>query len=175
METTINNVYDYSTVIPVIEKIGTIVQFLDGVYSHFMNLSKEEEERNSKLKEEYQEYKYRNRYSFFEINIRKKIDDVFHSDYVTCKNLESFKKMYDEGNLINMEKLEIKMSLSFARGKGYFDNEKYDNDFSIVFEPYNIKFIRKSNYEDPEIDEIEKRINEIFNSFDKCNTIFCSK
>jgi hypothetical protein len=175
MEKAIDNVYDYSNIVPVIDKIGIIVQFFDGVFNRLMSISEEEKARNEKLKPEFQEHQYKNYYSNFEITIRKPIDNSLSHDYTTCKNFESFSNLYREGKINNISDMKIVMNLDFSRGKGYLNLTKFENQFVVDFQPYNIKFTRKSNYEDSEMDAIEKRIIELLNSFDTCNTIFCSK
>lgn len=53
--------------------------------------------------------------------------------------------------------------------------KEHENLFKISFNPYNIVFIRKSNYADSSMDNIENVINEILKKFSVQNTIFCTK
>ena len=48
-ETIINNEYDYSNIIPKIENITYIIQYCDHIYSYFLKLLEEDENKNKKL------------------------------------------------------------------------------------------------------------------------------
>ena len=81
---------------------------------------------------------------------------------------------YNSGHLINVDSVVITLDLSFKRGKDMATKE-HENLFKISFKPYNIVFTRKSNYADPNMDQIENVINEILKKFRVQNTIFCTK
>ena len=49
------------------------------------------------------------------------------------------------------------------------------NDFKIIFRPYDIKFIRKSNFNEESMNQIESSINSILSKFAVANSIFCAK
>ena len=76
--------------------------------------------------------------------------------------------------LKNVSKLIISLNIDFYRGTN--DNKQiHENSFKISFEPYNIKFIRKSNIKDEEMDMIENNIRRILDSFKVQDSIFYSK
>ena len=66
------------------------------------------------------------------------------------------------------------MNIDFARGKGE-SLDTNENSFVISFKPYEIKFKRKSNHNDPEMNQIEESINAIMRQLPVSNTIFCTK
>ena len=64
--------------------------------------------------------------------------------------------------------------MDFYRGNGE-NTVEHENLFKMVFKPYEITFIRKSNFNDPSMDKIEEEINSIFKQFPVANSIFCNK
>ena len=92
----------------------------------------------------------------------------------TYKNYESYIEAINSNRIVNVDRIEITMNLSFCRGKS--DNrESHENSFKISFEPYDIRFVRKSNYKDAEMDQVENNINGLMRQFPTVNTIFYSK
>ena len=168
-EDVISNSFDYSNAIPTAENISYIIQFCDNVFNHFIKLIKEDEIKNERLKFEYRDYLYQEHYhQKFEITIRKGYE------HTSFKNYSSFMNAVNSKQISNISSLEIKLNLSFFRGKK--DNSiAHENEFRILFEPYNIKFDRKSNLKDNEMDQIEKKINELMKKLPIANTIFYSK
>lgn len=166
----INNEYDFSNIIPVVEYVSYLIKYCDNVYNEMVNKMNEEEEKNIQFKPEYKEFMYKKNYGTnFEIYIREKT-----YNNITCKNFNDFKNAVDSGNLKNINGLDIRLNLDFKRGKG--DNlEEYENSFLIKFEPYKIIFARKSNYNDSEMNQIESNISDILNKFPVVNSIFCTK
>ena len=74
----------------------------------------------------------------------------------------------------NVSGVDIKLNMDFERGReGNF--ESHENNFVIIFKPYEITFSRKSNYNDVNINQIENQINEILKKFPVANCIFCNK
>lgn len=169
-ETIINNEYDYSNIIPTIENITRIIKYCDQLYNSFLKLIEDDEQKNQKLKYEFQNYNYKKTYSEgLEINIRQK---SYNS--ITCKNYSSFIEAINSDQLINLDSLEIELNLDYKRG----NNDKlshHQNLFKITFKPYEIKFVRKSNYKESEMNQVENNLNEILKSFPVANTIFCTK
>jgi len=169
-ETTINNEYDYSNIIVTEEFVNYLVQYCDQVYSHFISLIEEDNQRNKKLKYEFQNYNYKTKYSErFEVMIKNK-----SYNYITCKNYSSFLEHLNNGNLKNIDGLQIELYLDYKKGT----NDKFkehNNSFKISFKPYEIKFLRKSNYNDPDMNKIENDINAILKKAPAINTIFCFK
>lgn len=93
---------------------------------------------------------------------------------ISCKNYDSFIEAVKNGQVSNIESLEIHLVLDYKRGK--IDNlNSYENDFNITFKPYQISFIRKANHQEIEMNQIENNLNEILKKFPVTNTIFCSK
>lgn len=165
-----NNEFDYSNIIPTIEGIIYLVQYCDSVYKKFLSLIEEDEKKNEQYKEEYKNYSYKKCYgNRFEVYIRTK-----NYNNITCKDYESFKTAIDDGNLVCVNGLDIKMDLDFKRGKGN-DLVEYDNSFSIIFKPYDITFVRSSNHDEFDMNQIEDNINNILKKFNSVNTIFCTK
>ena len=64
--------------------------------------------------------------------------------------------------------------MDFRRGRES-NLEEHENTFIIKFEPYDITFARKSNYNDQIMNQIEDQINQILQKFPIANSIFCNK
>jgi hypothetical protein len=165
-----NNEFDYSNSVPTIEYVTYLVQYCDNIYKHFLSLIEEDKKRNEKFKDEYKNYNYKKSFrEEFEIYIKLK-----SYNNITCNDFNSFKTAIEDGNLNNVNGIDIKLNLSYERGKGK-DLIKHENSFSIIFNPYNIVFARKSSHNEPEMNQIENNINEILKKFPVVNTIFCTK
>ena len=54
----VNNEYDYSNIIPVIDNVTYLVAFCDSIYNNFLKLIANDEEKNKPFKEEYKEYNF---------------------------------------------------------------------------------------------------------------------
>lgn len=93
---------------------------------------------------------------------------------ITCKDYESFASAVRDGNLNQVNGLDIKLCMDFERGKGN-NYDEHENSFTIIFKPYEITFARKSNHNDPSMNKIEEQINEILKKFPVANSIFCNK
>ena len=166
----INNEYDYSNIVPTIEAITYLVQYCDQMNKQLTKLVEEDEEKNKQFKSEYQEYMYKKSYGQdFHVYIREK-----SYNNITCKDYESFISAVKDGNLNQVNGLDIKLCMDFERGKGN-NYDKHENSFAIIFNPYEITFARKSNYNDSNMNKIEEQINEILKKFPVANTIFCNK
>ena len=166
----INNELDYSNIIPNIDPISELVKYCDQVYQELTKLVEEDEEKNKQFKTEYKEWNYKKSYGqLFEVIIREK-----NFNNIICKNHSQFISAVEGGNLNDINSLEIRLCMDFYRGKGD-DTVEHENSFIISFKPYYITFIRKSNYDDSNMDRIEDEINSIFKSFSVANTIFCNK
>lgn len=169
-KTIINNEYDYSNCLPTVEGVTYLVQYLTNVYEDFKALLVSDEENNKQLKAEYKVWKYKKNYKE-RINIY-----INYNNYnsVTCKDFSSFKSVVDNDNLNNVKKISINLDLDYDRGTGE-NLEDCENHFTIVFEPYNIFFVRKSNNNENDINQIEANIKMILEKFPVVNTIFCTK
>lgn len=171
VETNINNEFDYSNIIVGVENLAYIVQYCDNVYSSFKTLLDEDEKMNERLKYEFKNYDYKRTYGDnFEIRIRQK--NYYNS--TSCKNYNSFIDVVRQGQLKNVDALEIELNLDYKRGKSD-ELKNHENSFKITFKPYDIKFIRKSNYNEKNMNQIEENINAILKKFPTANSIFCSK
>lgn len=170
-ESIINNEFDYSNILPVVNYIGYLVQYCDQIYKKLLKLQEQDEEKNKPLKYQYKEYNFKRKYSQgLEIYIREK---NFHNN-ITCKDYDTFKTAIDDGNLKNVSSIDIKLNMDFERGhEGNF--EVHENNFIIIFKPYEITFSRKSNYNDRIMEQIEKEINDILKKFPIANCVFCDK
>ena len=166
----INNEYDYSNVLPVVNAISYLVNYCDLMNKQLIKLVEEDEQKNTQFKVEYKEYNYAKSYKqYFEVSVRN-IDGKRDS----CKDYSSFVDLVNKGGLKNVCDISIKLDLCFKRGK-YFSLEEHENNFVIRFKPYDIKFTRKSNFEDTSMDEIEEQIRKIMDSFPVANCVFCDK
>lgn len=168
--TIVNNEFDYSNVLPTIECVKYLVQYCDNTYKQLLNLVEQDEEKNKQFKPEYKEYNYAKSYGArFEVYIREK-----SYNNITCKDYNTFETAVNNGDLKNILGLEIKMELDFKRGNGN-NLEEYNNSFVILFNPYDIKFARKSDHIESNMNEVENQINNILKSFPVANSIFCTK
>lgn len=166
----INNEYDYSTVISTIDAVAYLVQYCDNIYKNFIALTDEDEKRNEQFKQEFKNYTFKKVYSDrFAVYIRNK-----HYNFITYKDFVSFQSAINTGNLTNVDSLEIQLKMNFERGNGNKLVE-YENSFSVVFKPYDIKFTRMSNHNELKMNQIENGIRDILNKFQTVNTIFCTK
>ncbi len=162
--------YDYSNVVPEIQTISILAQYAYKQYDNLVKLFNENEERNEKLKLEFQNWEYKKSFS---ATCEVKIYNKDFYNIITCKSYESLIDVFNN-NLNNVRKLEIYLDLSFRRGNE-LDLIEHKNLLNVSFEPYNIKFLRKSNFTDVNIDNIENEINQLLKKFRVQNTIFCTK
>ena len=163
----VNHEYLYPNILAVREYVENLVRFCDGAYRAFMNKVIEEEKKNEPLKYEHREYKYKKSYG------------TWMKIYISTNNSVSleydddgaFRTAVNNGKLNNVSSLNIELNLDFGKGKeGSIEDHK--NEFRIEFRPYNIKFVRNSNYTDPEMDELEKQIVKLMEDFPATKTIF---
>ena len=166
----INNEYDFSNKVPLIEYINYLVNYCNQQFKELERLIKDDEEKNKMLKDDYRTYNYKKNYgSSFEVRITEN-----NCNTIYCKDIEMFTSAVNSGNVKNICKLVIDLNLDFDRGK-IGNIEKHENSFKIHFSPYDIKFKRNSNYSDNTMDLIEKEIKEILDKFPTVNCIFCTK
>lgn len=166
----IHNEYDYSNVVPAIENIAYLIQYLDSVYKQFLSLIEEDQKKNEQFKVEYKNYSFKRMFSErFTITIMQQSFST-----ITCKDFNSFQSAVDDGNLKNIRSLDIIMQLDFKRGIGN-NLVDHENLYHIVFKPYEITFTRKSNHNELQMNQIEKDIKDIFSQIPIVNTIFCTK
>ncbi len=170
-EIEISREYDYSNSVPEVQNILFLAKYCYSYYVQLIKMCEEDEEKNRILKSEYKDFLYKKSFSSkYEVAIREK--DVFSS--LSCKTYDSLVEAANSGHLKNVESVVITLDLSFRRGRDMATKE-HENLFKISFKPYNIVFIRKSNYADSSMDNIENVINEILKKFRVQNTIFCTK
>ena len=170
VETVINNEKDYSNIIPIAENIAYLIQYCDQVYNQFLKLIEEDEARNAKIKYEMQNYNFKKSFGErFEIIVREK-----NYNTVNCKNFDSYMELYNNGQIKNLDSLEINLELDYQTGSNS-SLITHENSFVIKFKPYEITFIRKSNFKNFNMEQIENNINEILKKFAVVNTIFCTK
>lgn len=170
VETVINNEYDYSTIIPSGEAIGYIVQYCENLYTQFTTLVNNDERKNETLKYEYKNYEYGKHFkSEFTVTIKKS-----GLNNIICKSYSSYLDVLNSGNINNVNGLDIIMDLSYKRGDNTHIIE-HRNDFKVIFRPYDIRFIRKSNHNENNMNQIENSINAILKQFPTANSIFYSK
>ena len=171
-EVAINHQFDYSNSIADISNVINLIKYGDTCYNQLIQICEQEEEKNSKLKQDYKFYQYKKMYTTkYEILIREK-NSSFQT--LTLKGYEQFMEAVNNGQLNNVEKLIIELNLSYKRGK-YLEEKEHENIFKISFQPYNIVFSRQSNYEDEGMNQMENAINNMLKNFQVINTIFCTK
>lgn len=166
----INNEYDYSNIVPTKDAISYLIKYCDSLNNELTRLVDEDEEKNKQFKEEYKDYMYKK--SFGQLFAIKIVSKSYN--HIECENFNSFNSAIQGGNVDNVSSLKITLCLDFYRGKG-LSNVEHENSFIISFKPYEIKFIRKSNFEDKMMNEIENNINNILKKFPIANCIFCAK
>lgn len=172
MEIVINNQFDYSNIVPEKEPVSYLIQYCEVVYNHFLELAESDEEKNEKLKMEFQNYEYKKSYETkFEVMIRE-VGSSFNN--LSFPNYASFLEALKEGRIKDVTSLTIELNLTYRRGKS-LNLSDYRNVFKIVFQPYNIVFTRDSNHNEQSMNQVENNINEILKSFKVQNTIFCTK
>ena len=166
----INNEFDYSNAIPTIECVTYLVEYCYNLYNQLSMLIAEDEKRNEPLKYEYKNYNYKHHYMMeFEVYIREK-----SYNNIKCDDLETFKSAVEDGNLKNIDSMDIKLDLSYKRGREN-ELETYENSYTILIKPFDMLFARKSNHSEENMNLIESNINEILKKFPTVNSIFCTK
>lgn len=163
----IQNQHYYSTIIPTGECITFLVQYCCDEYDKFIALT-EEVEKNKEQHGEYN-YSFQKGTTVFEISVRGKM----YSN-VVCHNLQEFEDSIQEKGLKDISSLEIKMHLNFKRDREDAGSE-HQNEFTITFKPYEISFIRKSNFNETMMNQIETNIDELLKRFPSINSIFSAK
>lgn len=175
LEKEVFNEYDYSNIVPEVEPITYLVRYCDTVYNQLLDMMKQEEKKNEKLKSEYRFYEYKKNYNTkFEVVIRKKSKEYTSLNNVECDSYNKFMEAVNDGHLKNVDSLVIKLNLSYKKGKDY-ELTNYDNSFKISMNPYDIKLIRKSNHAEDIMNQIENTLNDILKKFKTQDSIFCSK
>lgn len=163
----INNEFNYSSVIPTIEAISYLINYLYNKYVEFNNLVIRDEEKNKPFKLEYKDFQYKKSYGqLFEVYI---VEKTYHN--ITCKDYDTFLSAVKDGNLKNINSLTVKMCLDFFRGK---DNNlvEHENSYVINFKPFGTIFARKSNFNDDMMNNLENDINNILKQFPALDCIF---
>jgi hypothetical protein len=166
----INNQYDYSNIIPMLDAVSYLVEYCDKTNNLFSELTDKDEEKNKQYKIEYREYQYKKDYG------QQFSVAIYDKDYkcIRCKDFDSFMVAVRDGNLNNVSLLEINLYLGFYSGKG--DNlEMHNNKFEIIFKPYATSFTRTADHDDNIMNKIESEIIDILNQFPSANSIFCNK
>ncbi len=175
LEKEVFNEYDYSNIVPEVEPITYLVRYCDTVYNQLLDMMRQEEEKNEKLKSEFRFYEYKKNYNTkFEVVIRKKSKDFASINSIECDSYNKFMAAVNDGHLKNVDSLVIKLNLSYKKGKDY-ELTNYDNSFKISMNPYDIKLIRKSNHAEDIMNQIENTLNDILKKFKTQDSIFCSK
>lgn len=163
----IQNQHNYSTIIPTGECITYLVQYCADEYQKFTALT-EEVEKNKEQHGEYN-YSFKKGASLFEIAIRGK-----QYSNIVCENFQEFEAAIQEKGLKDISSLEIKMHLNFKRDREEVGTE-HQNEFVIIFRPYEISFSRKSNYNETMMNQIETNIDDVLRRFPSINSIFSAK
>lgn len=134
-------------------------------------MCEEDEQKNERFKSEYKNYQYQKTFgTSFNVYVRS------GESYTTtdCPDYNSLLTMAQSNQLTNVKSLKISLSLTYKRGN-YTNFEEHTNEFNIEFKPYDIKFTRKANHRENNMEQIETAIVNYFNNVERTNTIFCSK
>ena len=115
-------------------------------------------------------YQYGKKYSR---GLEISIYDKNYKSFI-CKNLQEYLNAIQNNQVSNIRKLNITLEINFKRGQQP-NIEEHENEFEIEFQPYEITFTRKSNFDDRNMQQIETDINEILKKFPAIDTIFCTK
>ena len=166
----INNEFDFSTIVPMSQYIGGLVQYCEKVSNHYLQLIEQDKERNEKLKYEYKEFQYGEKYG---TGLKVVIYDKSFR-YIECNDFLSYSQAIQNKQINNIDSLEIRLEINFKRGTGN-NCKAYNNEFIVRFRPYDIKFTRKANFNDDMMKQIENNINELLKKFPAVDTIFCTK
>ncbi len=169
-KTVINNEFDYSNILPTKEAVLYLVQYCDQMNKQLTKLVEADEEKNKPFKDEYKEYNYK--HSFGQVLDIYIVEKGYNN--ITCKDYDTFLTTAKNGDLDNVSSINIKLCLDFYRGRKE-NLVQHENSFHILFHPYEIKFARKSNFQDSDMDQIENQINQILKQFPVANCIFCTK
>lgn len=163
----VNHEYLYPNVLVVREYVENLAGFCYKAYRALSKKVTEEEEKNEPLKYEHREYDYKKSYGMrFKIYIWTN-----NSGSLEYDSDDALRTAAANGRLNDVSSLKIEMDLDFGRGKeGAIEEHK--NEFVISFRPYDIKFVRNSNYNDPEMDDLEKQIVNLMEDFPATKTIF---
>jgi hypothetical protein len=169
VETIISNEYDYSNV--VVDRISllSLAQYVNEIYIKMTDIFNEEEKKNEQLKWEFQTYEYKKGYINLEFNIRDK-----NYSNISCESYEALLSASENGSLNNISSFSISMKLNYSKGK-QTTMIALNNSFDITFKPYEIRFIRKSNYNEVLMNQIEEGIHNIMDKFKVLNTVFSIK
>jgi len=168
-EQIINNEFDYSNAIVDGKSILYLANTVNSIFQKMKAMFDEDEKKNEPLKWEYKNYEYKDKYSKLQYQVVFK--NHARNEFQTYEALET---AVESGNLNNVEKFTIELDLDYSRGKEG-NLISLENNFKITFQPFEIKFIRKSNYNENLMQQVEDSINDCLNKFNILNTIFCTK
>ena len=170
IEKNIINEFDYSNIVPTSQYIGVLVQYCEKVSNQYLQLINQDEERNEKLKYDFKDYQYGKNYGTG-LNVV-----IFDKSFqrIECQNFLSYSQAVQNRQVNNINSMEVRLNINFKRGPSG-KTKDHNNEFIVKFKPYEIKFTRKSNFDDNMMNQIEKDINELLRSFPTVDTIFCTK
>lgn len=140
------NEYDYSNIVPTKSNINDIIKHLEEIYNEILK-----NKRSGKL----------------EFNIL--IDSVYNQE-IECSSYKEYMEYEEIGYLNKVNKLVISLIINNIN-----INTKSYNTFELSFEPYNIKFTRKSNKKENNMDQVEEYIKTMLKKINVQNTIFLTK
>ena len=166
----IENTYNFSDTIITVEVIDYIAKYFQSIIDYYEKLFIEDEQKNEKLKYDFQNYSYKKSYNTgLDITIGSKEYSSIH-----CNNYNSFKQMINENKAKNLGFFNIELSINYKSGNNN-NLIEHNNNFSIKMKPYDIIFKCSSNNSDSEMNNVEEYIiNEIFNKIPHVPTIFYS-
>ena len=149
----VNHEYNMSTLIPNLENINKVI---DCFHSYF-------EKFNSLLLER-----------SHELNLEKTYSTglgvyILFNDYEiqSFNNYKEYKESFKETELNDVKTIEIELNLCYMR-----DGVIHNNEFKLTVRPYNIKFTRKSTYDENAINIMETYIYKYINELSKEKTVF---
>ena len=149
----ISNIYDFSYMIPSEKNINAIIDYLHSLYEKFYSLLMA---KSNELKLE--------KTVVTGINI-----DILNNEYEmrSFSNYKEYKESMDDDLLNDVRIMEIEVNLCYVK-----DSITHNNTFRFNIKPYNIIFIRSSNYDEQSISIMEKHIVNFIDKLSKEKTIF---
>ena len=163
----VNHEHLYPNLLPVREYVENLASFCERAYKVLEKKADEDEQKNASIEYSQQEYVYKKSFGAgFKVHLYTNANVSL--DYETADSLLAASR---DGRLNDVSMLVIRLDLDFSRGKNNAF-EDHNNEFEISFRPFDVKFLRNSNYVDPDMDKLEDEIVKILEDFPFMKTIF---
>ena len=161
------HIHNVTNALVTTDKLLELAKYCYEESNKLSKLIESDEEKNAPLKQEYQEYQYGNSFgNSFRIYIyRSNVNDV------KVTSFQEFQNACNNGVVKKVYKLEIDLKLNYYTGNR-LEKDYHENQFTIIFKPFDIVIERKSNHVESNMDLVEKNICDYIEGFDKVDTIF---